>query len=87
VSLVVKHGIENHEELAHAGDERGLGVLTIGTQPHIESSDSGIAANARYRRHIQDAPNLGAGRPISRNRIVRRLSEHQQMIESAENRT
>jgi hypothetical protein len=31
VSFVVKHGIENNEEFAHAGDERGLGVLTIAT--------------------------------------------------------
>jgi excisionase family DNA binding protein len=30
VSFVVKHGIENNEELAHTGDERGLGVFTIG---------------------------------------------------------
>jgi hypothetical protein len=63
VSFVVQHGIENHEELAHAGDERGLGVLTIGAQSEIESSDSWIAANARYRRHIQDAPNLGTSHP------------------------
>ena len=52
VSFVVQHGVENHEELAHTGGERGLGVLTIGAQPQLESSDSRIAANARYRRHI-----------------------------------
>ena len=63
MSFVVKHDIENNEELAHAGDERGLCVLTIGTQPQIESSDSGIAANSRHRRHIQDAPDLCASAP------------------------
>ena len=63
MSFVVKHGIENNEKLAHAGDERGLCVLTIGTQPQIESSDSGIAANSRHRRHIQDAPDLCASAP------------------------
>jgi len=36
VSFVVKHGIENNEELAHAGGERGLGVLTVGAKPQIE---------------------------------------------------
>ena len=41
-SFVVNHGVENNEKLAHAGDERGLGVLPIGTQPQIESSDGGI---------------------------------------------
>jgi len=32
VSVVVKlkHGIENNEKRAHAGDERGLCMLTIG---------------------------------------------------------
>ncbi len=59
----MKHGIENNQEFAHTGDERGLGVLTIGTQPQIESSDGGIAANSRYRRHIQDATDLGASTP------------------------
>src|SRR6266852_3232719 len=63
VSFVVKHGIENNEELAHTGDERGLGVLTVGAQPQIESSDSGIAAHSRHRRHIQDAPHLCASAP------------------------
>ena len=59
VGFVVKHGIENDKELAHAGGQRGLGMLTIGTQPQIESFDGRIAANARHRRHIQDAPDLG----------------------------
>src|SRR5450631_3132350 len=62
-SFVVNHGVENNEKLAHAGDERGLGVLPIGTQPQIESSDGGITANSRHRRHIQDAPDLGASTP------------------------
>src|SRR6266852_300536 len=63
VSFVVKHGIENNEELAHTGDERGLCVLTVGAQPQIESSDGGIAAHSRHRRHIQDAPHLCASAP------------------------
>src|SRR5216684_1688568 len=63
MSFVVKHGIENNEELAHTGDERGLGVLTVGAQPQIEGSDGGIAAHSRHRRHIQDAPHLCASAP------------------------
>jgi hypothetical protein len=59
----VKHGIENNEELAHAGGERRHGVLTVATQSQIESSDGGIAAHSRHRRHIQDAPDLGASSP------------------------
>src|SRR5947209_1638126 len=59
----MKHGIEDDEELTHAGGKRGLGVFTIGTQSQIESSDSGIAANPRHRRHIEDAPDLCASTP------------------------
>jgi hypothetical protein len=36
VSLIVKHGIENDEELAHTGDQRGLGVLTKCGRPSLE---------------------------------------------------
>ena len=63
MSFVAEHGVQDDEKLAHARGERGLGVLTIGTQPQIESSDSGIAANSRHRRHIQDAPDLCASAP------------------------
>jgi hypothetical protein len=38
VYFVVKHGVENNEELAHTGDERELGLLAIGTQSQTESS-------------------------------------------------
>ena len=63
MSFVVQHGIENNEELAHAGGERGFGVLTIGPQPQTESSDGGITTDSRHCRHIQDAPDLGASTP------------------------
>src|SRR5712664_3528054 len=63
MSFVVKHGIENNEELAHTGDERGLGVFTVGAQPQIESSDGGIAANSRHGCHIQHPADLGAATP------------------------
>src|SRR5260370_29015318 len=63
VSFVVKHGIENNEELAHAGDERGLGVLTVGAQPEIESSDGGISWHSRHPPPIHAASHLGASAP------------------------
>src|ERR1700693_4063626 len=62
-SFVVEHGVENDEELTHAGDERGLGALAAATQPQIESSDGGIAADSRHCCHIQDAPCLRASAP------------------------
>jgi hypothetical protein len=54
VSILVTHGIENNGELAHAGGERRLGVLTVATQSQIESSDGGIAANSRHPRQVQN---------------------------------
>jgi len=59
----MKHSIENNQELAHASDERELGVLPVGTQPQIESSDGRIATNSRYRRHIQNMPDPFASTP------------------------
>src|SRR5713226_1243005 len=63
VSFVVKHGIENNEELTHAGGKCGLGMLAVGAQPQIESSDGGIAANSRHGCHIQHPADLGAATP------------------------
>jgi hypothetical protein len=59
VSFVVKHSIKNNEELTHAGGKRRLGMLAVGAQPQIESSDGGIAANSRHGCHIQHPPDLG----------------------------
>src|SRR5260370_30348644 len=36
------HGIEDVEELAHAGDERDLGGLALGDEPAIEGLEDGI---------------------------------------------
>src|SRR6185437_5140703 len=63
VRFVAKHGVQDDEKLAHARGEGRFGMLAAGAQPQIESSDSRIAANSRHRRHIQDAPDLGASAP------------------------
>jgi hypothetical protein len=49
--------------LRMAATSAGLSVLTIGTQPQVESSDGRIAANSRRRRHVQEARHLGAVYP------------------------
>jgi len=41
-------------------------VLTVATQSQIESSDGGIAAHSRHRRHDTGAPDLGASSPDTR---------------------
>ena len=46
--------MENNEKLAHASDERGLGVLPIGAQPQIESCDGGDCCE-----HLPPSPYTG----------------------------
>ena len=53
LSLVVKHGVENNEELAHTGDERLLCRFASRTQARIELLQGGIAVNCDYRTHVQ----------------------------------
>ena len=63
MSFVAKHGIENNEQLAHAGGKCTFGVLTPGAQLQIKSPDDRIAADSRHGRHVEDAPDLGASAP------------------------
>ena len=61
--LVVEHGIENHEQLAHAGGERRFRIFPARSQLGVKILDDWIAAHSRHRRHIQDAPDLRATAP------------------------
>ncbi len=45
MSFAAKYGIENEEQLAHAGAKCWLGALAPGPQPQIEGSDGRIAAD------------------------------------------
>jgi hypothetical protein len=63
MSFSAHHGIENDEQLAHAGGECQFGMFTAGAQPQIEDSDSWIAADSRHRCHVQHSPDLGTPAP------------------------
>ena len=63
VSIVVKHGVENHEEFAHAGGERRFRIFPARTQLGVKILDDWIGANRGDNGHIQDAPDLGAPAP------------------------
>ncbi len=61
--FAAKHSIEDAEELAHAGYERGLGVLTAGAEPQVKRFDGRVTADSGHGGHIQDAPYLRAATP------------------------
>jgi hypothetical protein len=63
LSFVVKHGVENHEKLAHAGGERRFRIFPARTQLGVEILDNGIGADRGDYGHIQDAPDLRASAP------------------------
>ena len=63
MSFVAQHGIENDQQLAHAGGKRRFGMFAPGAQAQIENSDGWIAADSRHRRHVQYPPDLGASAP------------------------
>ena len=63
VSFVVQHGVENHEELAHAGGESRFRVFTACPQLGVKILDDWIGTNRGDHGHVQDAPDLGATAP------------------------
>ena len=54
------HGVENHEQLAHAGGEGRFRVFPARTQLGVKVLDDWIGTNRGDHGHIQDAPDLGA---------------------------
>ncbi len=61
--LLRSMAIEDDEQLAHAGGKSRFGMLACGTQLQIEGSNGWIAADSRYRRHVQYTPYFGASAP------------------------
>src|SRR6185295_9928880 len=56
---VAGHGVDEGEQLAHAGDDDDLAALAGGAQPPGEGADDGVEAHGRQRRHVQHAPQGG----------------------------
>ena len=54
ISLIAQHGVEDDEELAHAGDDDDLGFL--GGEPFGEGSDDWVVLDGGDRRTLARPP-------------------------------
>src|ERR1700730_19047142 len=55
------HGVENDDELAHAGDERNLRFLPFGDQAAIESLEHGVVrCRGPKTSHVEEIADLAA---------------------------
>jgi len=57
--MVAGRGIEDDEQLAHAGNEGYLERLASGDQPWVDSPDDCVAGDGGERSHAEDAPYVG----------------------------
>jgi hypothetical protein len=55
---MLEHGINDGEELAHAGDERDLLGLPCSAQADVEVADGGIKSRGNDRSHIERRPHM-----------------------------
>ena len=60
---MLEHGVEDDEQLTHAGCEGQLLRLPSGQQPLIEVADDGVEATSCQRPHVQDCAYPGASAP------------------------
>ncbi len=57
--VVLYHGIEDNQELAHAGHEGHLGRLSGQAQPQVKLPDHGVAAAGGESCHVEGGPDMG----------------------------
>ena len=63
VSIVVKHGVENHEEFAQAGGKSRFRIFPASWQLSVRILDEAIGTNGVEHGHVEDAPNAERVRP------------------------
>jgi len=61
--VVLYHGIEDNQELAHAGHEGHLGRLSGQAQPQVKLPDHGVAAAGGESCHVEGGPDMGPASP------------------------
>ena len=61
--LVLCHGIENGQELTHAGRERDLLGFARRAQARIKGFEHRIIADGHEGTHVQGRPDMGASPP------------------------
>ena len=60
---MLDHGVEDDEQLAHAGCEGQLLRLTCGQQTVVEVPDNGVGAAGYQCPHVQDGSDPSASTP------------------------
>lgn len=65
VHTAFDHGVQDGQQLTHAGNQRHLFCLTRFDQPDIKGPDSRVKLNDGYYRHVKRAPHAG---PSAKNR-------------------
>ena len=60
---MLEHGVEDDQQLAHAGCEGQFLRFASSHQPLVEVPDDGIVATGRQRPHVQDCTDPGASAP------------------------
>ena len=60
---MLEHGVEDNQQLAHAGGEIQLLRPTSGQQPLVEVPDDGIEAAGYQRSHVEGGAYPGASAP------------------------
>jgi len=61
-------GVENDDQLAHAGDEGDFGLFALGPQPLIVDLKDGVMAGGGGQGHAPACPASGRGQARSRRR-------------------
>ena len=63
VSFVVQHGVENDEQLAHAGGKGRFRVFPARPQLSVKVLDDRVGTNRGDHGHVENAPDLRASAP------------------------
>ena len=61
--LGAEHGVEDGEELPHAGDEGDLGEFARCDEPSMKGADDGVEARGDESAHVQDLADLSSSAP------------------------
>jgi hypothetical protein len=57
------HGVENREQLAHAGDQSDFERFALGLEPFVEISNHGIVSSSDQGCHVQSAAHRSSATP------------------------
>lgn len=63
MSVVFDHGVEDDQQLSHAGGEGDFGFFPLGLEPGIEGFEYGVMASGDEGGHVERRPESGSAAP------------------------